>query len=327
MARVLGRMESPAANGRWWNAAIVGSGREGCHRGCDRRAPGAWRHRMAFGRVRCRAMPTSSEVRRQLTVILGGVILIVLITLIPDLAPPSPDIGAPVEAYKGEILEIIPPDVGGSEAGGAPVFTAQVLLLDGALKGQTVTAFVEGPGGSQLVAAYAPGRPGRRHDHAGRQRARAVHRGRRPLALRADRGADHPVRGRGHRRRRLAGRPGARGARPDDRGHPQDHPAAHPAGRAAAPDGGRRRDGDHGRDDPAHGGLGQGQRRGHPWHGGLAVGGGPHRGGRNRGRAVHLHELGPRLRRRPRAAAASTCGASCSPRSSSARWASSTTSR
>ena len=112
---------------------------------------------MAFGRVRCRAMPTSSEVRRQLTVILGGVILIVLITLIPDLAPPSPDIGAPVEAYKGEILEIIPPEVGGSDAGGAPVFTAQVLLLDGALKGQTVTAFVEGPGGSQLVAAYAPG--------------------------------------------------------------------------------------------------------------------------------------------------------------------------
>jgi uncharacterized membrane protein len=102
-------------------------------------------------------MPTSSEVRRQLTVILGGVILIVLITLIPDLAPPSPDLGAPVEAYKGEILEINPPDLGGSEAGGAPVFTAQVLLLDGALKGQTVTAFVEGPGGSQLVAAYAPG--------------------------------------------------------------------------------------------------------------------------------------------------------------------------
>jgi uncharacterized membrane protein len=102
-------------------------------------------------------MPTSTEVRRQLTVILGGVILIVLITLIPDLAPPSPDLGAPVEAYKGQILEIIPPDLGGSEAGGAPVFTAQVLLLDGALRGQTVTAFVEGPGGSQLVAAYAPG--------------------------------------------------------------------------------------------------------------------------------------------------------------------------
>jgi uncharacterized membrane protein len=102
-------------------------------------------------------MPTSTEVRRQLTVILGGVILIVLITLIPDLAPPSPDIGAPVEAYKGEILEIIPPDVGGAEAGGAPVFTARVEILDGALKGQVVTAFVEGPGGSQLVAAYAPG--------------------------------------------------------------------------------------------------------------------------------------------------------------------------
>ena len=102
-------------------------------------------------------MPTSTEVRRQLTVILGGVILIVLITLIPDLGPPSPDLGAPVEAYKGQILEIIPPDLSGSEAGGAPVFTAQVLLLDGALRGQTVTAFVEGPGGSQLVAAYAPG--------------------------------------------------------------------------------------------------------------------------------------------------------------------------
>lgn len=102
-------------------------------------------------------LPTSSEVRRQLTVILGGVILIVLITLIPDLAPPSPDVGPPVEAYKGVILEIIPPDRDPADAGGAPVFTAQVQILEGALSGQTVTAFVEGPGGSQLTAAYAPG--------------------------------------------------------------------------------------------------------------------------------------------------------------------------
>jgi uncharacterized membrane protein len=102
-------------------------------------------------------LPTSTEVRRQLTVILGGVILIVLITLIPDLAPPSPDVGPPVEAYKGVILEIIPPDRDPADAGGAPVFTAQVQILEGALSGQTVTAFVEGPGGSQLTAAYAPG--------------------------------------------------------------------------------------------------------------------------------------------------------------------------
>ncbi|HET7830528.1 MAG TPA: YibE/F family protein [Candidatus Limnocylindrales bacterium] len=102
-------------------------------------------------------LPTSTEVRRQLTVILGGVILIVLITLIPDLAPPSPDIGPPVEAYKGVILEIIPPDRDPGDAGGAPVFTAQVQILEGALSGQTVTAFVEGPGGSQITAAYAPG--------------------------------------------------------------------------------------------------------------------------------------------------------------------------
>ena len=326
VARVLGRMESPAAN------TVV----ECRHRrvrtrrlppGCDRRAPGAGRHRMAFGRVRCRAMPTSSEVRRQLTVILGGVILIVLITLIPDLAPPSPDIGAPVEAYKGEILEIIPPDVGGSEAGGAPVFTAQVLLLDGALRGQTVTAFVEGPGGSQLVAAYAPG------DQVVVTITQDANEPEPYIAV-ADRWRFEPIAAliilfavgvivvggwQGVRALVALGLTIAV--------DPQDHPAAHPAGRAAAPDGGRRRDGDHGRDDPAHGGLGQGQRRGHPWHGGLAVGGGPDRSGRDRGGAVHATRARTSPSSRPRAAAASTCAGSCSPRSSSARWACSTTSR
>ena len=102
-------------------------------------------------------LPTSTQVRRQLTVILGGVILIVLITLIPDLAPPSPDIGPPVEAYHGRIVEIIPPDRSGSGAGGAPVFTAQVEILEGNLQGQVLTAFLEGPGGSQLVAGYRAG--------------------------------------------------------------------------------------------------------------------------------------------------------------------------
>ena len=287
VARVLGRMESPAAN------TVV----ECRHRrvrtrrlppGCDRRAPGAGRHRMAFGRVRCRAMPTSSEVRRQLTVILGGVILIVLITLIPDLAPPSPDIGAPVEAYKGEILEIIPPDVGGSEAGGAPVFTAQVLLLDGALKGQTVTAFVEGPGGSQLVAAYAPG------DQVVVTITQDANEPEPYIAV-ADRWRFEPIAA-------LiilfavgvivvGGWQGVRALVALGLTIAVILKIILPlilAGRAAAPDGGRRRDGDHGRDDPAHGGLGQGQRRGHPWHGGLAVGGGPaSRRPLPRRRAVH----------------------------------------
>ncbi|HEX5827133.1 MAG TPA: YibE/F family protein [Candidatus Limnocylindrales bacterium] len=102
-------------------------------------------------------MPAAVTARRQLPAILGGVALIVLIMLLPDLAPPSPDASVPVEAYHGRILEIVPADPGSTDAGNAPVDTARVEILEGDLEGEVLTAFMEGPGGSQGIAGYEPG--------------------------------------------------------------------------------------------------------------------------------------------------------------------------
>ena len=43
-------------------------------------------------------MTATTEARRQLPVIVGGVLLVVLLMLLPDFAPASPDASAPVEA-------------------------------------------------------------------------------------------------------------------------------------------------------------------------------------------------------------------------------------
>jgi uncharacterized membrane protein len=102
-------------------------------------------------------MTATTEARRQLPVIVGGVLLVVLLLLLPDLAPASADASVPVEALHGRILEIIPPDPASTEAGTPPVATARVEIIEGDRSGEVLTAFMEGPGGSQLVADYKPG--------------------------------------------------------------------------------------------------------------------------------------------------------------------------
>jgi uncharacterized membrane protein len=102
-------------------------------------------------------MTATSEARRQLPVIAGGVLLVVLLMLLPDFAPASRDASVPVEAYHGRILEIVPPDPASTEAGTPPVATARVEIIEGERSGEVLTAFMEGPGGSQLVADYKPG--------------------------------------------------------------------------------------------------------------------------------------------------------------------------
>ncbi len=102
-------------------------------------------------------MTATTEARRQLPVIVGGVLLVLVIMLLPDFAPASPDASVPVEAYHGRILEIVPADGSNTDQGTAPVDTARVEIIEGPRSGDVLTAFMEGPGGSQLVADYKPG--------------------------------------------------------------------------------------------------------------------------------------------------------------------------
>lgn len=95
--------------------------------------------------------------RRQLLTVLGGLLLIGLVMLVPDLAPPPADDTPPVDALHGRILEIVPADRGSLDGGGPPVATARVEILEGPRTGEVLTAFLEGPGGSQVVAGYAAG--------------------------------------------------------------------------------------------------------------------------------------------------------------------------
>jgi uncharacterized membrane protein len=95
--------------------------------------------------------------RGQLPAVLGGVALTLLILLLPDLAPPATNPSQPVEAYHGVILEIVPADPDGAETGLPPVDTARVQILAGDRAGEVLDAYLEGPGGSQLVATYVPG--------------------------------------------------------------------------------------------------------------------------------------------------------------------------
>jgi len=94
---------------------------------------------------------------RQLPAVLGGVLLILLILLLPDLGPPPTDESAPVQAFHGRILEIVPADPNGAETGRPPVDTARVEILEGERTGEVLDAYLEGPGGSQSVAGYAAG--------------------------------------------------------------------------------------------------------------------------------------------------------------------------
>jgi len=89
--------------------------------------------------------------RRNARALLGGlVLLIVIAVLIPDLTPP-PTQAPPVELLRGRIVELIP------QTGGAKAPDVRIAVLDGALKGQTVEGFLQGPSGEQDLPRYQVG--------------------------------------------------------------------------------------------------------------------------------------------------------------------------
>jgi uncharacterized membrane protein len=96
------------------------------------------------------------DVRRRLIPILGGLALIAIILLLPDIGSvvrvDSEDV---VEAFRGRIesIEQAPAD----DTGALPVPMARVTALEGSRAGEVLDAYLTGPGGSQSVAGYQAG--------------------------------------------------------------------------------------------------------------------------------------------------------------------------
>jgi uncharacterized membrane protein len=82
-----------------------------------------------------------------------AVLAIVLLSLAPNVGPQVVSENQAVEAIHGRIREIVPATTG--EAFRPPF--ANVEVLEGARRGQVLQAYLEGPGGSQIVANYQPG--------------------------------------------------------------------------------------------------------------------------------------------------------------------------
>jgi uncharacterized membrane protein len=99
-------------------------------------------------------VPNTGDFRRILTT-LAGILLIGLIVLLPDLAPGARP-GEVVQAYRGTIESIQQP-APDDDSDTPPVPMARVLIDEGPLAGQTLDAYLSGPGGSQSVAAYTAG--------------------------------------------------------------------------------------------------------------------------------------------------------------------------
>jgi uncharacterized membrane protein len=84
---------------------------------------------------------------------LVAAVVIVGLAFLPDLGPKVAIDNLAIEAYHGRILEIVPRT--GNEPLRPP--NARVEILDGARAGQVLDAYLEGPGGSQIVANYQAG--------------------------------------------------------------------------------------------------------------------------------------------------------------------------
>jgi uncharacterized membrane protein len=84
---------------------------------------------------------------------LVAIAAIVVIALLPDFASQISSQNQAVETDHGRIQEIVPQQSG--EAFRPPY--ANVLILDGPRSGQVMQAYLEGPGGSQVVANYQVG--------------------------------------------------------------------------------------------------------------------------------------------------------------------------
>jgi uncharacterized membrane protein len=103
--------------------------------------------------IRARFGTSSTSV--VLSTLSAGLLIVVL--LLPNLAP---SVAGPqvVQAYHGRLIALLDPhrpDPSGSGAGFLP--DARVLLLDGPSAGQTVEAYLQGPGGQQDSNAYRVG--------------------------------------------------------------------------------------------------------------------------------------------------------------------------
>jgi uncharacterized membrane protein len=96
-------------------------------------------------------------VSRNFVTTISGVALIGLIFLLPDLAPRvrNNDLEA-VTAFRGRIESIQEP-LPDADPETAPVPIAKVRALDGPRAGETLDAYMTGPGGSQAVAGYRRG--------------------------------------------------------------------------------------------------------------------------------------------------------------------------
>jgi uncharacterized membrane protein len=95
--------------------------------------------------------------RRDLLAVLGTLVLIALILMLPDLAPPS-DAAAQLEAEHGRIVELLPPPEPPSPDA-EPVFEpdAVVEIVDGPRKGEYLGAYLQGPSGQLDLPEYLVG--------------------------------------------------------------------------------------------------------------------------------------------------------------------------
>ena len=89
--------------------------------------------------------------RRNAVALVAGLVLLLAIGfLVPDLTP-APTQPVPVEVYRGRILEFLP-------ASGDPTDPdVRIVVLDGALQGQTVDGHLQGPSGAEALPRYQIG--------------------------------------------------------------------------------------------------------------------------------------------------------------------------
>jgi uncharacterized membrane protein len=88
--------------------------------------------------------------RRNAPALFGGLVLLFVLSLIPDLTPPSSE-PPPVVLVHARIVELL--DTGGVP--GSP--DARVIVVDGPQAGTMLDAYLQGPSGQQEVPRYAVG--------------------------------------------------------------------------------------------------------------------------------------------------------------------------
>ena len=88
--------------------------------------------------------------RNAVALVAGLVLLLVIGFLVPDLTP-APTQPVPVEVYRGRIVEFLPP------SGDPTDPDVRIVVLDGALQGQTVDGHLQGPSGAEALPRYQVG--------------------------------------------------------------------------------------------------------------------------------------------------------------------------